>query len=105
MTSAKTHIRQIVEEYIKTFPIEWRDFKKGMSAVRAMASDEEFATLDGTKDTRALYEMPETLQTMLIMKLEEDEMLWLKAGNAANRNEGGHWFAKTFKEFAIPKEI
>lgn len=104
MVSAKQHIRTIVENYIQMFPQEWEAFKEGMVAVRASAAD-DFATLRGTKYSRALYEMPETLQTMLILQLPEDEMIWLKSGTRSAPNAGGHWFAKTFKEFAIPAKI
>lgn len=104
MRSAKTHITAIVENYIRLYPEEYEEFKRGMIAVRAMPRD-DFATLDGSKYTRALYEMPETLQTMLIMGLEEEEITWLKAGVSTNRNQGGHWFARTFPVFCIPKKV
>jgi hypothetical protein len=39
------------------------------------------------------------------MELAEDEMLWLKDGIPSNRKQGGIWFAKNFKDFAIPNKI
>lgn len=105
MQSAKNRITQIVQDYIRLNPSEWKAFKKGMVAVRASIKDDEFATLEGTKYTRALYEMPETLQMMFIKQLPEDEMIWLKAGVDSNHNQGGQWFAKAFPDFRIPKEV
>lgn len=104
MQLAKKHIKQIVEKYIRLYPDEYEAFKQGMVAVRAVPKD-DFATLDGSKYSRALYEMPEVLHTMLIKDLPDEEMLWLKTGVPSNRNQGGHWFAKTFKEFCIPNKV
>ncbi len=107
MPLAKKHIKQIVETYIKVFPQEFEDFKFGMNAVRASLKDEEFgeAMVGSSSGYRALYEMPETLQNMLIKGLNDEEMSWLKAGIPSNRNQGGQWFARTFKEFRIPAHV
>ena len=107
MQLAKKHIKQIVENYIKVFPQEYEDFKYGMKAVRESLKDEEFgeAYPDTSSGYRALYELPETLHTMFIKGLDDEEMLWLKTGVPSNRNQGGQWFAKTFKEFRIPEKV
>lgn len=102
-SSSKKAITAVVKDYIKLFPEEFSEFKKGMTALRAVTRD-KFASLDGTKYTRALYEMPETLSNMLITRLDEADMLWLKAGGA-DRKEGAIWFARTFKDFCIPDVI
>ena len=104
MQSAKKNITRLVKEYIRDNPEEWENFKDHMQMVRALAKDEEFGTLDGTRYTRALYEMPETLQLMFIKELTEDEMLWLKTGGL-NGKEGGRWFAKNFSDFCIPDKV
>ena len=104
MKSAKTKIRTIVDAYIKMYPSEFKAFKEGMVAVRALPAD-DFGTLQGSKYTRALYEMPDTLHYMLTKGLDDEEMLWLKTGIVTNRNQGGHWFAKTFPVFCIPNKI
>lgn len=103
MRSTKELIRKIVRQYIKLFPEEFETFKQGMEAVRAVTRN-DFATLQGTSYSRALYEMPETLATMLLTGLNEEEMVWLKAGGM-NGKEGGLWFARTFKDFCIPEKI
>lgn len=102
MKEAKKHIKEIVQLYIKLNPGEFEDFKDGMKMVRATLKDEKFGSANAY--TRALYEMPESLHEMLIMGLHEDEMVWLKAGGL-NKKEGGLWFARTFKDFAIPNSI
>lgn len=104
MDSAKRKIREIVEKYITDFPQEFTNFTVGMKMVRASLKDEKFGQLEGTNYSRALYELPETLHNLFIMGLEEEEMVWLKAGGH-DRKEGGLWFAKTFEAFRIPKEV
>lgn len=105
MQSAKDHITQIVEEYIKLFPDDFATFKKAMEMQRHMLKDEQYAAAEGTSgQMRALFEMPVDLSEMLIMQLTEEEMEWFKAGGS-NRKEGAHWFAKKFKAFALPQTI
>jgi hypothetical protein len=105
MNSAKTHIEAIVKNYTRLYPEEWAEFKIGMAAVRASLIDENAHTSSDVYGARALYEMPETLQTMLIMGLTEEEMIWLKSGIKSNPNQGGRWFAKHFPTFAITNKI
>lgn len=101
--SSKKAIRKVVDDYVKLFPEEFEAFRNGMVALRATVHD-KFAKLQGTEYTRALYEMPETLSTMLITNLEEEDMVWLKSGGK-NGKEGGLWFARTFKDFRIPDVV
>lgn len=103
MQSAKEHIRQIVEEYIKLFPQDFQLFKDGMQHVRGTLKDEKFGTTEGTT-MRALFEMPVDLSEMLIMQLSEEEMEWFKAGGI-DRKEGGRWFAKTFPVFRLADSV
>ena len=104
MPSAKKRIRQLVELYEKTNADEFQMFQKAMVAIRASLKDEEFGTVEKS-DRRALYEMPETLQVMLIKGLNEDEIVWFKSGVTSNRNQGGQWFAKTFPAYRIPSKV
>ena len=59
----------------------------------------DFATLEGSEYQRALFEIPETLSTMLIMSLEEEETVWFKT------KQGAHWFCKTFPVFQLPRYV
>lgn len=103
MEIAKKHIGEIVEDYIRMFPEEFYTFKEGMNLKRNLTRD-EYASLEGSTTSRGLYEMPETLSTMLVTGLEEEEMVWLKMGGK-DGHEGGHWFARHFKVFALPESI
>lgn len=102
MQSAKDHITQIVEEYIKLFPDEFSTFKKAMEMQRYMLKDQDHGLAEGTNSgMRVMFEMPVQLSEMLIMQLSEEEMEWFKAGGS-NRKEGAYWFARKFKAFTLP---
>lgn len=105
MQSAKEHITEIVEEYIKLFPADFATFKKAMEMQRHMLKDEEYGKAEGSSgQMRALFEMPVDLSEMLIMQLTPEEMEWFKVGGN-NRKEGAHWFAKKFKAFTLPQSV
>lgn len=98
MLTTKKHITLLVNLYIKSHPLDYESFVKGVAMMRALTQD-EFATLYGSHDTRALFEMPEDLHNDLVMGLNEEEMVWFKS------KIGGRWFAKTFKDFALAESI
>lgn len=105
MQSAKDHITQIVEEYIKLFPDDFATFKKAMVMQRNLLKDPKWGVAEGTgSGMRAIYEMPVDLSEMLILQLTEEEMEWFKAGGS-DRKEGARWFGKTFKAFALPQTV
>lgn len=103
MESAKTHITQIVKDYIRLFPEDYETVKKGIEMQRVMLQDEEFGTATGS-EMRALFEIPEDLSNMFIMQLTEEEMMWFKSGGTDGK-EGGRWFANTFSAFTLPAKI
>lgn len=105
MQSAKTHIKAIVENYIRLYPNDFEIVKKGIRMQKGLLIDNEFGTAKGQgSEMRALFEIPLELSEMLIMGLDEGEMEWFKAGGA-DRKEGARWFAKTFKDFTLPDKI
>lgn len=105
MESAKTHIKKIVEDYIKLYPGDYKIVKEGIEMQRKMLLDSEYGQASNTgSEMRALFEIPADLSEMFIMRLTEEEMEWFKAGGP-DRKQGGRWFAKTFKEFALPQKI
>lgn len=91
MTTAKEHIKKIVEQYIKENPTEFELLKEAVVMKRAMYAD----GFEKSADMRPLFEMSEALFGMFITNLEEDEMLWFKT------KKGGNWFAKEFKVLAF----
>lgn len=105
MLTAKKHIAAIVGNYIRMYPKEFEMAKEGIRMQKGLYLDEfASAKLEGAPDMRALYEIPVTLHEMLVMGLDEEEMVWFKAGGR-DRKAGGKWFAKTFKYFALPRSI
>lgn len=105
MTSAQHKIKLAVRDYIKLFPEEWVAFKRQMEALRRTLKDQQFGEAKGTgSEMRALFEMPETLHTILVNNLDETEMEWFKSGGSKH-NEGAIWFAKTFPDFRIPVQV
>lgn len=104
-SSAKKHIGIIVEAYKKLYPADYAIVVEGIK-MQKYFHDDEFASakLQGAAYTRALFEIPVELHEMLIQNLSEDDMAWFKAGGK-DRKEGALWFAKKFREFAVPKTI
>jgi hypothetical protein len=98
MNETKLHITRIVERYIKQFPEEYALVIEAITMKRSMSRN-QYANLEGSKDTRALFEISETLSTMFVMDLSEEETVWFKT------KQGAHWFAKKFKVFTLPELI
>lgn len=94
----KKKIEVIVADYIKKFPEEFALVKEAIDGKKKL-NREEFAMLEGSTETRALFEISETLQTMLILGLDEGDTEWWKT------KAGGQWFAKKFPVFALPDSI
>lgn len=97
----KSKIKNAVKLYIKTFPEEYVLVVDSIRQKRGTLADERFGTLTGGDHfaERALYEIPEKLDSMLNMNLTSDELEWYKSKKAAG------WFAKTFPQFRLPDEI
>ena len=98
MRSTKQKISFIVRRYIADFPDEFAIVKRGIEAKRKMTRD-EYATLEGSKDSRALFELPERLHERLALSLNEEELVWFKS------KSGAHYFARHFPVFALPDSI
>lgn len=98
MEATKKHIERIVEQYIKQFSEEYRIFQRAMDMKRSMTRD-EYASVDGSDEMRGILEMPETLSTMLIMDLNEEETEWFTT------KAGARWFARKFPAFKLPDVI
>lgn len=94
----KTSIQNIVSAYKKQHAGEYRLVCTAVEMQRKLLKDPEYASIEATGN-RALYEISETLQQNLIIHLSDSALSWLKT------KEGSRWFAKTFKEFALPSSI
>lgn len=97
----KAKIRMIVDAYKMQYPYEYQLLCDAVDMKRKMATDPEFATMVHDKNThnRALYEISDTLSTMLILGLSDADLVWYKT------KEGARWFAREFPEFRIPNKI
>ena len=96
----KNRIKSIVGGYKALFPEEYEALVKFIEQNRKL-QDNEFASLKKEQNMleRALYEISETLDTMIGQKLSAEELTFFKS------KEGGRWFAKTFPQFALAIKI
>ena len=92
-TTAQLLIRTFVREYTLTFPQEWARFQEAMKIKLGESKDAFGEVADSELIERKLFEMPETLFTILTMKLSEEDMKWFRT------KEGSRWFAKQYPQF------
>lgn len=97
-TKAKKNIEDIVNKYKFAFKDDYNTVVKAVEAMHHIVID-DFASTKDTPNMRGLYETPEELYAMFLIELDIEDMQWFKT------KEGGKWYAKKFKEFAIPKSI
>lgn len=92
-TTAKNLIDAYVKEYTLTFPMEWAAFLRS-NKEKLRQSNDAFGTVENSDLVeRKLFEMPETLFTILDMKLSTDDMKWFRT------KEGAIWFATRYPAF------
>lgn len=97
--TTKNKIRGVVQLYVSLYPKEYQEFLKAIRIKKANQKD-EYARVKGSDAIeRLLYEIPEVLFNLLLIKLEVGEQEELEA------LEGATWFAKTFKQFRIPEKV
>lgn len=105
MKDAKRKIEACVAAYKRYNPREYRMVVRAIEAKRSMNAN-EYASIQGAQsDMRGLFEIPQVLHKMIVDNLTLEELSWFKTGQKGKPNEGGRWFAKTFREFALPSEI
>lgn len=107
MTEAKLHIKQIVARYKKLFPLEYAAATDGIKMSRELAANEYGAMADGGKIgahfvERALFEVPETLNTMFMQELSTQEIVDWKTDKT---HKLAHWFCREFPEFSLARKI
>lgn len=95
----KRKIKTLVALYRAEMPEEYGLLIRAVEMKRRMLHDPEYATLEGGRHNRALFEISETLSSRLIMGMEVKEIEWFKT------IPGSRWFARTFREFSLPSEI
>lgn len=96
----KHKLAGVVEEYKKYFPDEYELVTRMVRDNREELQS-DFADLDGMKEVkRAMLELPETLHNMITNELTQEELMHWKQSRKLLV-----WFAKKFREFAIPTRI
>lgn len=95
----QTKIKGIVEEYKRMFPDE---FELVILQIRKNRNNQitKFAEMKKTGIIeRALIEMPETLNTMFTLRLNDDETEEFRTKKAVR------WFAGAFPMFALAEKV
>lgn len=98
MDKTKQKIEEVVKNYITLFGEEFELFKKAQK-LRVDSAD-NFSTVKGSQMIeRQLYEIPETLYSMLISILDDEDRNWLES------KVGASWFAKKFIPFRSSTKV
>ena len=98
----KEAIKAAVRKYKNLFPEEYVEVCHAIRTRQEALYDSRFAKAEGVSkdsDLRALYEIPETLNNMIINALDLEGLTWFSG------KEPSRWFAKTFPEFRLPEQI
>jgi hypothetical protein len=97
--ATKQKIIDAVDQYKQQFPEEYKAFI-AQTIERRKDLRSEFAEAKGKYALkRVLMEMPETLHNIINDKLDVGEVTEFSAKEAVI------WFARTYKEFALPEKI
>jgi len=95
---AKQKIRTIVANYIVLDPQEFASFCKEQKEWRKKEAN-AFASSTSDVVERKIFEIPDTLYSMLKIRLSDEDMDWFRT------KEGARWFAKSFKDFRSSEKI
>lgn len=93
----KNKITQIVEDYRTKYPLEYKQVCDYLEQQRKKLDNQEYG--NGKGELSALMEIPWTLHKMIEAELSLEER------QEFSRLENKKWFAKTFKEFALPTNV
>lgn len=97
--NVKVKIKKLVDSYTRLFAQEFKDFCGDMKTKRELQSNKFSELKDGGAVHRALFEVPETLNTIFEMQLNDEDKDWFKS------KDGARWFARNFKEFNVAEKI
>lgn len=108
MNTAKTRVRELVQEYVRLFPAEFEAFKLATAAkIDNLGAFNDFAEMKGSDQiVRHLFDLPETLHYAIHRGLSDTEYDWLYSRGEFEKNrEGLQWFITTFPMFKITKDF
>jgi hypothetical protein len=97
----KKQISACIKLYHRDFKEEAEAFYEFVRQKRAGLHNEGGEHVDGVDHAidRALFEMPVELYGFITQNLSPEQFVWFKT------KEGGRWFAKTFKSYALIENI
>lgn len=98
METTKNRIKNMVEVYKRAFPVEYKTACEGIEMNRRIQK-EGGKIEQGIISGRIVHEIPEKLYTIFITELTGTELEFYKS------IDGSRWFAKTFPEFSLIKNI
>lgn len=108
MTRAKEQIREIVKEYKKLFPAEYKQFLvSNRKRIDDLGVSNDFAEVKGSEMVmRHLFELPETMFYAIKRGLTEQEFNWLFSRDEfEKKREGQKWFMREFPEFKVSRDF
>lgn len=89
-----------VEDYTTLFPKEFRTVVEHIKNKRWLLDDEKFGeSKENSVITRALFEIPVTLDTLIMKVLDPNEIKEFRG------LQGSRWFAQKFKMFRTADEV
>lgn len=98
MKQLKQKVESLTLKYIDVFPDEYRAVVNYISSEREKNVN-KFASISSDKTLqRKIYEIPETLNKILVKELTDEQLVLMKDGQTGK--DFAHWFAKRFPEFA-----
>lgn len=99
MKILQKNIIDIVNLYVSENNAEYEAFARAMKQKQALQTD-KYAEIKGSDMVhRAMYEVPETLDSMFKFRLEDESHKYLIT------KEGSRWFAKNFPTFRLGKKV
>ena len=101
----KKKIAQTVRDYIALYPEEYKAFQAQMKT-RQEDLISDYAEVEGDHVmTRALLEVPETLNWLIKHKLSDEEWDEFTKDDASKTSPGQRWFARKFPAFRVTKDV
>jgi hypothetical protein len=92
-------IHGAVREYIAKWGYEYSQFLQYLDIKRSVLKNDWAELKDAHLIQRELYSIPERLYMMITLKLDEKEAVEM------TKKDSAEWFAKTFPQFKVTKEI
>lgn len=94
---SQARITILVTEYERVFNVEFKMFRKALRVKKANLKT-KWAETGSEMLERLLYEVPETLDSLFMVRLSEDDKEYLGS------LEGSKWFTNTFAQYRVTEK-